>query len=311
MCIFFLVRYIIIKQKGLFQIHPLASFAPTSKSSTPLQYYYELTPNTQAYDHASWLTQDVVYHYNADGLHERFDYPVQKDAHVYRIITLGDSFTFGMWVNTEANFSELLEDALNTTASCPGIDRFEVINLGVPGYDLHYAFQRFEDKGSKYAPDAVIWFLRGENFILHTELYRDLEETYKKTLKEKTVETSDQSDMYAASTLAYQAYMDAYATYSAEKQEQIKQEELKNITALSKRYSIPIVLVTLEEESEENKKSMQQLALRGKNIWYDAVVGADTFHPNDYHLNAPGHTRIAQTVFTFLLSHFLQSCRMQ
>lgn len=47
---------------------------------------------------------------------------------IRRIVLLGDSFTFAKAVRSEDTFASLLEERLNQ------IDRFEVINAGVPGY---------------------------------------------------------------------------------------------------------------------------------------------------------------------------------
>ena len=58
---------------------------------------------------------------------------IKKNKDTFRIITLGDSFTFGMYINTKDNWTELLEDKLNSDMGCKNISMFEVINLGVGG----------------------------------------------------------------------------------------------------------------------------------------------------------------------------------
>ena len=75
-------------------------------------------------------------------------------------MTLGDSFTFGVYVNTEDNWTELLEDKLNSIKNiCPNTDHFEVINLGVGGYDIEYAAKRYINRGKVYNPNIILLLL--------------------------------------------------------------------------------------------------------------------------------------------------------
>ena len=106
------------------------------------QYYYELKPNIEEVDNKDWLPYEARYSYNGDGLNERFDYSTEKPADTFRIITLGDSFTYGHYVNTKDNWTERLEDMLNAPISdFPEIKKFEVINLGMPAFDIPYIVQ--------------------------------------------------------------------------------------------------------------------------------------------------------------------------
>src|SRR3990167_10917222 len=134
-----------------------------------LKYFYELKPNTVEEFNKDWLPNVPKYTINADSLNERFDYSVENPEKTYRIITLGDSFTFGQNVSTEKNWAELLENQLNKKLSCKDINKFEVINLGVYGYDTQYAVERFRLRGEKYNPDLVIW--------MFTDFERVLEKT--------------------------------------------------------------------------------------------------------------------------------------
>lgn len=145
------------------------------------KYFYDLKPNIIELDQPEWLEEKAVYTYNNDGLNERFNYEVEKPENVFRIITLGDSFTFGIYVNTYENWSELLEDALNSSIDiCPG-KKFEVINLGVSGYDVPYIVKRFKLKGVKYNPDLIVWLESGEGFYRFTELMEPLISDCKKS----------------------------------------------------------------------------------------------------------------------------------
>jgi len=112
----------------------------------------------------SWLPYIPEITINSDTLNERFDYTISKSNDTFRIITLGDSFTFGQYVHTKDNFSEVLEDLLNSQLHCNSPKLFEVINLGVGGYDIEYSVKRYINRGQKYDPDLILWLLLDNDF---------------------------------------------------------------------------------------------------------------------------------------------------
>jgi hypothetical protein len=75
-----------------------------------------------------------------------------KPPGTFRIVGVGDSFTFGTGVRAEDTFLAVLERELNKNNS----DRFEVINLGVPGYDTDNEVNMILARGVPLAPDLVI-----------------------------------------------------------------------------------------------------------------------------------------------------------
>lgn len=83
-----------------------------------LKYFYEPKANKLNNNSPEWLGYKVVNTINKDSLNERYDYTLDKPDGIYRIITLGDSLTFGLYVNTKDNYSEVLEDLLNNRLLC-------------------------------------------------------------------------------------------------------------------------------------------------------------------------------------------------
>lgn len=89
---------------------------------------------------------------NSDGLRDR-DYTVEKAADTYRIVAVGDSITYGFSIPLEDTYVKQLEDLLNAG----DMERqYEVINLGIGGYNTSQELHRYQSKGRKYQPDLIL-----------------------------------------------------------------------------------------------------------------------------------------------------------
>ena len=94
----------------------------------------------------------VVYRINSRGLRdEEMRFP--KPPEVFRILMLGDSFTFGVGADLHDTFTKQLEVLLNALGSA---GHYEVLNGGCSSYSpiLEYLF--LVHKGLALAPDLVI-----------------------------------------------------------------------------------------------------------------------------------------------------------
>lgn len=88
---------------------------------------------------------------NADGFRDD-PFVVPKPARTFRILALGDSFTFGDGIREVAStWPEVLETRL--APLCP---HAEVLNLGVPGTNTSYHRALFDRLGATLSPDLVI-----------------------------------------------------------------------------------------------------------------------------------------------------------
>jgi lysophospholipase L1-like esterase len=88
---------------------------------------------------------------NADGLRDR-DFAVPKPADTYRILVLGDSFTWGVGLDVEETIPKQLEAALKTSTS----GTIEVINASVPGMNTVNELAMLKETGLKYQPDMIL-----------------------------------------------------------------------------------------------------------------------------------------------------------
>ena len=113
------------------------------------QLYWRLKPNQDCY---TKIDHKPV-HINAHGTRGP-DFTDAKPPGTYRILSLGDSRTFG-WGLTEAeSYSGLIEEMLQEHVGKGR--RIEVINAGVNAWSYAQMYVYFRDYGLKYHPDVVI-----------------------------------------------------------------------------------------------------------------------------------------------------------
>jgi lysophospholipase L1-like esterase len=86
-----------------------------------------------------------------------------KPPGTFRILNLGDSVAMGWGVRVEDTYGQRLESLLNKDGS--GDRSFEVINAGVPGWNLENALAYLQAEGLKYEPDLILLDLTVANDI--------------------------------------------------------------------------------------------------------------------------------------------------
>ncbi len=101
---------------------------------------------------------------NSRGLRGGRDYPYEKPPGVFRIVVLGDSFTFGEEVGDDDTYAHHLEGLL------PGV---EVVNLGVHGYGHDQMLLYLQEEGVRYHPDLVLLGFLSDDMIRNTLAFRD------------------------------------------------------------------------------------------------------------------------------------------
>lgn len=89
---------------------------------------------------------------NSYGMRDR-ERSMKKGEGVFRIATLGDSYTFGQGVESEEAYPSVLEKLLNGSGS--GY-QYEVLNFGVPGYSSRDEALVLRHKAMQWNPDLII-----------------------------------------------------------------------------------------------------------------------------------------------------------
>ncbi len=91
----------------------------------------------------------VDYAINSKGWRDR-EYSYERVPGKFRVLALGDSFTFGEGVRYGERFVDIPEDRFAN---------LEMIAMAVPGYGIEHELICFAMEGLKYSPDCVILFI--------------------------------------------------------------------------------------------------------------------------------------------------------
>ncbi len=106
------------------------------------------------------------------------EYDVPAPAGTHRILFLGDSFTFGTGVLDRSKlFVELLESRFNADPPDPSVERYEILNAGIPGSLTSDWIQTLLGPGREFRPQTIVtvFFLRdGTTLGLRKNLFNPM-----------------------------------------------------------------------------------------------------------------------------------------
>ena len=120
--------------------------------------------------HYEW--QGIPVEINSHGLRNP-ETTYEKSPDTIRILNLGDSVAMGWGVREESTYGRQLEALLNEQST--NDLRYEVINAGVPGWNLENAVAYLQAEGLKYEPDLILLDLtiandiKGKSALLATD----------------------------------------------------------------------------------------------------------------------------------------------
>ena len=130
---------------------------------------FNLGPQIAAVNHGSFrLSDNPVLRYelapgapdgdtvlNRDGMRDR-EFPLAKPPGTFRIACIGDSITFGFGIDHPADtYPQRLESLLNSYCGSSS-QRFEVLNFGVPGYNLKEIAENVQIKIQKQSISSLM-----------------------------------------------------------------------------------------------------------------------------------------------------------
>ena len=307
-----LVGYRLLQKKNVLGTYSVSVMRKTDvvfSADDNLKHFYEPKPNSNdPYIKPPYFPYKATYTINADSLNDRYNYSVKKPPGTCRIITLGDSFTYGLYVDTKDNWTELLEDKLHSEMKCSNIKKFEVINLGVWGYDKEYAVERFKRRGEKYNPDLVIWM---------DVYFKRMSEATNKFLEEysKNPEFKKQVDQESKKDEGFDPWKKALEQVNKEMTpSQIMDFQGRAMKRLDDYYRGDLIYIPIKRffSPEELAFAKNIIDKRPKGYFFD---GLRNFYNEggaingDEHPNQKGHGMIAEDVYNYLISNNFMNCK--
>ena len=263
------------------------------KASTNQKILYELKPNINDYFKCKKLIT------NAAGCRDK-DYSFEKPKNTIRGIVIGDSFTMGSGVNIEETYHSQMEKTLNQNTK--GI-QYELINLGVSGYNLLNYLGVLEEKVLKYDPDFLIIGFYSRNDV-NLPRKRHYDGNYK--VKEKSLSSFWTSFLGKLAELAFIKKSPYVEKDITDKQQEFISQMFSAYGTFSLKNNIPILLTYLSmEEDFNNLHLIKTIAEKNKLFFSDSKGKFDYNRPGKYvvspldsHPNKLGHQTFANTLLS-------------
>ncbi len=173
------------------------------------------------------ISPPIEWRTNAQGLRE--DYVVTPRATRFRIATYGDSETFGWSVKSADTFQKQME----TMDS-----RVEVLNFGVPGYNVTNIADHMEKTTPLYHPDLIIYLVHKNDLDDSIELSQIFEHSH----------------LILKLRLLYQQWVlkpEQKKIRRSPERQAFFTKEVHRIIQLCKQRQIPLILAFLNKQSEE------------------------------------------------------------
>jgi hypothetical protein len=195
---------------------------------------------------------------------------------------------------------------LNSRLKCDDIDKFEVINLGVGGYDIEYIVERFIKRGIKYNPDFIIWPMGYWNYSKILE--------YIIPIKTQKIKEGIPYQIKINNKVEYQATKDAIIEF----QNQYPKKDIINyhLSKIDKFLSYDIK--TLYIFYSDNIRSeiltiIESIKLKAPTKNHHLVVNISNgdLRLADNHPNKYGHEIIANDIYNYLITKELSNCRIE
>ena len=199
------------------------------------------------------------------------EFKKEKEAGIFRIIALGDSCTFGVG-SQGTTYPEILEKELNNS-----VNKYEVINAGVPGYTSSQVFLYLQRDLLSYKPDLILVYVGWNNIWTYKNpgantayspalraISRSLSKSLTFSLLRDFIINRIKSSLNFAKKSAGKEYLleDRFKEKSAN-----FKEDIRKIIQLTKVRNRNIILFTMPTAIRKGMKESQMKRFRLTSSW--------------------------------------------
>jgi hypothetical protein len=257
-------------------------------SEITFRIYNKINPTFVFYDYSynRWRgkpnAEDYQFNLNSQGFKD-IEFSQQKDSQTYRILGIGDSFTFGV-VPYPYNYLTVLEEQLNQAGK-----NIEIINMGIPGMGPRDYLSILSNEGLGLNPDRVLisFFIgndfsdndltknvRRKNYSYVIEFFRSLikiQQNYEGHIfnpPERGIYQDNQPTLSEESFLEVEEERSFQYLTDEESQEEFKElfedavNDLKKIKALCDYQNIALTVVIIPDEVQVNPELQAKIIER-------------------------------------------------
>jgi lysophospholipase L1-like esterase len=269
--------------------------------------FYILKPNyTIVSDGCSVKLSYFNISINSDNFRDR-EYTIEKLNDTIRVIALGDSFTFGWGVELNDTWPKQLENLLNKKCEKK---KFEVLNMGVPGYNTPMEIEFFKLKGIKYNPDIVILAYVGNDLVnetLRPILLSKLREEYSSKLVNKTDRLS-QKEFDLEIHLTVEKKLAELAYYNNSGFNMVA-KALEELNLLSKEKNISIIILSFADPTQTEFLKNISSNFGWKFLWIIPYLNSYPvekmiLHPVDPHPTPFAYNIVAENLGQLIINDF-------
>lgn len=277
------------------QIHFLVSRESNSINDSYLKYY-ELITYPDNYGNLISTRATI----NKDNFRGR-NYSLEKPNNTIRIISIGDSHTFGYALNDNETFSYQLEYLLNNNTK---EKRFEVLNMGYPGYNMIQKLEILRSKAIKYFPDIIILQYDGDD-IIPNAIMKWRGEIIERIVSKYKISNYENLS-YIHDTLIGSVFDRFLANNKDFLMEKMIVEPTLDFISLSKKYNFKLIIISIWPRLYDEKFLINVSSF--ENITY-LNVHRDIFNFKNYeisryerHFNSYGQRLIAERLYDIIVS---------
>ncbi len=273
------------------------------KDSENPALYLELLPDVeQIFDGFGVCIPPTTVKINSHGFRD-YEYPTDKPNNTFRIITLGDSYTFGQGVELNETYPKILERLLNERND--GL-KYEVLNFGVGGYNVAEKVEVLSYKAIKFDPDLVIFQYLDDDILNWTE-FRQIEkekmQEYAQKINKNVSElTGLQEQMVHLNT--YREYLRKLKTERFDKTWKIVEKSFERLASITQNKTVLLLADGDELQLSRLDKICQTYGwpiLHKKEFLQKFPEEKLIIHPKDPHPTAFANSLIAKEIYKKLI----------